>query len=427
MVKKKCEGCLLCNKIWSTRGNIEAAGGAIIRQRPWTEAAIDLIVLDEADEDGNKNIVTIVDSFTRAVELYPVQTGDAETVAACLYDVYNRYGRPRRVRCDGAKAFVKSVVKRLNKLVGVAVHPILPYSPYQNGQVERYNQEVMRHLRTIILGNDGRHVLRAKRWGLHTSAVRRLLNNTVNSDTGCTPNELLYGGFGDTEASLFMEDLAREEGEPEAGWKFAKELEDLQFEILKRSEEHQQKALEAAVKRAEADAPRAVEEGSYVLCHRGGLGKRPKGKLQSRFSGPYLVVNRSADQERDSIVTCLHMGSKQVTSLHMCEIVGIDLSHLKLKEIEEEAIKDEWTYRVVSIDGFRPTGPRRTGKTLRPKEKYEFLVKYDLPESIDSDEENPAWQPYSHVRHTAALKEFCSRQEVMRDLGGTFYVSDSEA
>ena len=107
--------------------------------------------------------------------------------------------------------------------------------------------------------------------------------------------------------------------------------------------------------------------------------------------------------------------------------MGIDLSHLKLKEIEEEAIKDEWTYRVVSIDGFRPTGPRRTGKALRPKEKYEFLVKYDLPESIDSDEENPAWQPYSHVRHTAALKEFCSRQEVIRDLGGTFYVSDSEA
>jgi hypothetical protein len=244
MVKKKCEGCLLCNKIWSTRGSIEAAGGAIIRRRPWTEVAIELIVLDEADEDGNKNIVRIVDSFTRAVELYPVQTGDAETVAACLYDVYNRYGRPKRVRCDGAKAFVKSVVKRLNKLVGVAVHPILPYSPYQNGQVERYNQEVMRHLRTIILGNDGRHVLRAKRWGLHTSAVcRRLLNNTKNSDTGCTPNELLYGGFGDTEASLFMEDLVREEGEPEAGWKFAKELEDLQFEILKRSEEHQQKGF----------------------------------------------------------------------------------------------------------------------------------------------------------------------------------------
>ena len=425
-VKRECEGCLLCNKIWSTRGSIEAAGGAIIRQRPWTEVAMDLIVLDEADEDGNKNILVIVDSFTRAVELYPVATGDAETAAACLFDVYNRYGRPRRVRCDGAKAFVKSVVKRLNRLVGVAVHPILPYSPYQNGQVERYNQEVMRHLRTIILGEDGRHVLRAKRWGLHTSAVRRLLNNTVNSDTGCTPNELLYGGFGDTETSLFMEDVAREQGEPEAGWKFAKELEDLQFEILRRSEEHQHRVLESAARRADAEGRRGIVEGSYVLCRRGGLGKRPKGKLQSRFSGPYLVINRSTNQECDSIVTCLHMGSKQVTNLHMAEVVGIDLSHLKQHEMEAEAIKDEWTYRVVGIEGFRPAGPRRTGRSLRPKETYEFLVKYDLPESIESEEENPAWQPYSHVRHTSALKEFCKKPEIVRDLGGTFYVSEGE-
>ena len=196
--------------------------------------------------------------------------------------------------------------------------------------------------------------------------------------------------------------------------------------MLRRSEEHQNRVLESAAKRTEAEGRRVIEEGSYVLCRRGGLGKRPKGKLQSRFSGPYLVINRSADQERDSIVTCLHMGSKQVTNLHMAEVVGIDLSHLKQHEMEAEAIKDEWTYRVVGIEGFRPAGPRRTGRSLRPKEIYEFLVKYDLPESIESEEENPAWQPYSHVRHTSALKEFCKKPEIVRDLGGTFYVSEGE-
>jgi hypothetical protein len=425
-VKKECEGCLLCNKIWSRRGTIETAGGAVIRQRPWTEVAIDLIVLDEPDEDGHKNIVTIVDSFTRAVELYPVQTGDAETVAACLYDVYNRYGRPRRVRCDGAKAFVKSVVKRLNRMVGVAIHQVLPYSPYQNGQVERYNQEVMRHLRTIVLGEDQQHVLRVRRWGLLVSAVRRQLNNTVNSETGCTPNELLYGGLGDTEASLFMEDLVHEDGEPVAGWKFAKELEDLQFEILRRSEEHQQRVLQAAVVKAEQVGKREIAEGSYVLCRRGGLGKRPKGKLQSRFSGPYLVIDRKQEDEGNSIVTCYHVGSKKVTNLHMGEIVSIDLGHLTPEQMEAEAIKDEWTYRVDSILDYRPAGARRVSGKLRPKEEYEFLVKYDLPLSTEKDEENPAWQPYSHVRHTTALKELCKRAEIIRNLGGTFYVSDGE-
>ena len=63
-VKKECEGCLLCRKIWATRGEIEGAGSAVIRQRPWTEVAIDLIVLDEPDEDGNRHILTVVDSFS---------------------------------------------------------------------------------------------------------------------------------------------------------------------------------------------------------------------------------------------------------------------------------------------------------------------------------------------------------------------------
>jgi hypothetical protein len=394
-VKKECEGCLLCRKVWATRGEIEGAGSAVIRQRPWTEVAIDLIVLDEPDEDGNRNILTIVDSFSRAIELFPVESGDAETVAACLYDVYNRYGRPRRVRCDGAKAFVKSVVRRLNRLLGVTLHPVLPYSPYQNGQVERYNQEVMRHLRTIILGEDENHVLRVKRWGLHTSAVRRLLNNTINSDTGCTPNELLYGGYGDTEASLFVEELVHEEGEPVAGWKFAKELEDVQMEILRRSEQHQEKLMADAAKRATQKGVRRVEEGTHVLCRRGGLGARPKGKLQSRFSGPYLVIERPPENSFDSVVTCYHLGSKQVVNLHMGELVTIEISQLKMEEAEASALKDEWTYRVTAIEDFRPRGPRRVQGKLRPKEDYAFLVRYDLPESKEEEEENPAWQPYS--------------------------------
>ena len=425
-VKRECEGCLLCRKVWATRGEIEGAGSAVIRQRPWTEVAIDIIVLDEPDEDGNRNILTVVDSFSRAIELFPIETGDAQTVAACLYDVYNRYGRPRRVRCDGAKAFVKSVVKRLNRLLGVTLHPVLPYSPYQNGQVERYNQEVMRHLRTIVLGEDEKHVLRVKKWGLHVSAVRRLLNNTINSDTGCTPNELLYGGYGDTEASLFVEELVHEEGEPVAGWKFAKELEDVQLEILCRSEQHQERLMADAAERAVKKGLRRIEEGTYVLCRRGGLGARPKGKLQSRFSGPYLVVERTPENSNDSVVTCYHLGSKQVVNLHMSELVSIDVSHLKMEEAIESAAKDEWTYRVISIEDFKPRGPRREKGKLRPKEEYQFLVKYDLPESKEEDEENPAWQPYSHVRHTFALKEFCSKQEILRQLGGTFYVSDGD-
>ena len=63
---------------------------------------------------------------------------------------------------------------------------------------------------------------------------------------------------------------------------------------------------------------------------------------------------------------------------------------------------------------------------MRAKGKYEFLVLYDLPKSTDEGDENPAWQPYANVKHLSALKTFCARTDVLRQLGSNFYVSDDE-
>ena len=302
------------------------------------------------------------------------------------------------------------------------MHPTLSYSPMQNGQCERANQEVMRHLRAMVLSKPGAQ----KRWGLLTPAVRRILNNTIHSDTGCTPNELIYGGYGDTEASMFVEDLVHEEGEAIAGWLYAKELEEAQFDILRRSELHQETRLQAAVTKAAAGDQRLIENGSLVLASRGTvLGGRPKGKLQSRFTGPYLVLNR--EQPLSSLVECQHLGSKVVEMFHMHELVVVQLSHLSEEELEQSAMQDHWTYKVLCIEAFRPDGPRKVAKRLRPKGKYEFLVLYDLPRSTEEGDQNPAWQPFANVRHLTALKSFCAQPIVQRDLGDNFYVSDEEA
>jgi hypothetical protein len=37
---------------------------------------MDLIVLKETDVDGNRNILVLIDSFSRGVELWPLKNGD---------------------------------------------------------------------------------------------------------------------------------------------------------------------------------------------------------------------------------------------------------------------------------------------------------------------------------------------------------------
>jgi hypothetical protein len=421
-----CKNCLLCNKVWKLRGDPQRAQGAVIRQRPFTEVAMDLIVLTEPDVDGNKNILVLIDSFSRAVELFPVKTGDAVTVASCLYDVYNRYGQPMRLRCDGAKAFLGSICRYFNRMMKVKLHCVEPYSPQQNGQCERVNQEIMRHLRAMIISDESganSHF----RWGLLASAARRIVNNSINWETGVTPNELLYGGYADTDLCLMGDHPALQQGQSTPGWRFAKELEDCQAELLRRSELHQEELLEKVRTKAEASGVRQLEGGVWVLAKRGGLGKRPKTKLQSRYMGPYLVVNRT--DPTNSLVHCQHLATKKIVKFHMSELVVVDLSDYRdVNDAIPISLKDNWTYMVESIVEHKPVGPRRTrGGGLRKKSMYSFKVKYALlPESVEIGEENPCWQPWDNCEHLEALKDYCQKPDVCRDLGRDFYVSEEE-
>ena len=425
-VQKWCKSCLVCNKVWRLRGDPQRAQSAVIRQRPFTEVAMDLIVVKEPDIDGNRNILVLIDSFSRAVELYPLKTGDAESVVECLFDCYTRWGQPMQLRCDGAKAFLGSVCTYFNRMMKVKVKPIEPYAPYQNGQVERSNQEIMRHLRAMIVSEESGPNSQW-RWGLLAAAARRIINNTVNWETGVTPNELLYGGFADTELSLFGNHPAIGEGQAVSGWALAKELEEAQAELLRRSELYQEELLNKVQAAAAAAGLREIHEGEWVLVKRGGLSQRPKSKLQCRYMGPYLVLQRP--DPTSSIVSCQHLATKSVCKFHMSELQVVKLDNYRsVSEAIPVALRDEWTYIIDGIVAHRPAGRRRTASgRLRPKSQYEFFVKYSLlPESKEKGEENPCWQPWINCQHLSALRDYCAKPEVLQDLGPNFYVSDGE-
>lgn len=425
-VKQWCQSCLVCNKVWRLRGDPQRAQSAVIRQRPFTEVAMDLIVIKEPDIDGNRNILVLIDSFSRAVELYPLKTGDAESVVECLFDCYTRWGQPMQLRCDGAKAFLGSVCKYFNRMMKVKVKSIEPYSPYQNGQVERSNQEIMRHLRAMIVSEDSGPNSQW-RWGLLAAAARRIINNTVNWETGVTPNELLYGGFADTELSLFGRHPAEGEGQSVPGWALAKELEEAQAELLRRSEMYQEELLAKVQAAAAAAGLREIHEGEWVLVKRGGLSQRPKSKLQCRYMGPYLVLERP--DPTSSIVICQHLATKRVSKFHMSELQVVKLENYQaVADAIPVALRDEWTYLIDSIVAHRPVGRRRMGNgRLRAKGQYDFFVKYSLlPESTEVGEENPCWQPWVNCQHLTALRDYCAKPEVRQDLGDNFYVSDGE-
>ncbi len=131
------------------------------------------------DGEGNKNILVVIDSFTRYVELYPCpDVNQKQTLEALLWIT-----QEGTIRSRGQ--FVAAAVEELYEFVGLDPIYTLGYRPSANGQVERVNGEVMRHLRAVIQPRQS-----DLDWSQCLPIVRKIVNASVHSSTGVAPAEV---------------------------------------------------------------------------------------------------------------------------------------------------------------------------------------------------------------------------------------------
>ena len=412
--------CPTCQKLSRLPSPWKDAHFRWIRAPPFREISIDVLEMPFADLDGNLKAFVVIDSFSRALELFPFPSADAQRVAEALFSIYCRFGRFSIVRCDGAKAFIGSVLPFLMQLLGSTCHQIHAFAHWENGQIERAHKEVLRHLRPLILF-DRAGANSQKRWNTLLNGARRILMNTVNCSTGVAPNALVYGGFADREEDLFVytaDKICNSEDIPA----FVSELEFEQAALLERAAEFQQREFDRIATKATENPDTPLIEGSWVLADRRGMPHgRPVDKLQFPRTGPWRVLERP--DPLHPVVECVHAADGRVVSFHRHELIPFNCELLDSPEnYAFFAQRDFWDYSIDQISLHRPLLPRRVrGRRPRAKESYEFLVHYKfLPISEEPGCENPSWQPYSNLRHTTALETYCARDEVQVQLGSDF-------
>ena len=104
-----------------------------------------------------------------------------------LLQHFGRFGQAQQLHSDNGTQFVNAIITELCLLIGVEHKRTLAYSSEENAIVEA-NQEVLRHLRTIIHSTK---VLDT--WNLFLPFVQRIMNAAVSQTTGVSPAQLLFG------------------------------------------------------------------------------------------------------------------------------------------------------------------------------------------------------------------------------------------
>jgi len=140
------------------------------------------------DIEGYRNIIVIVDCFSRWCTLHATKTTGSEELARKLHSHCSLFGSPCRLVSDRGSSLLSGLIKDFLALVGTEQIKTLTASKEEDAIVERLNREVMRHLQDIVFD---RQVY--DKWSYKLPFINRILNNTVHSSTGMTPAEIIFG------------------------------------------------------------------------------------------------------------------------------------------------------------------------------------------------------------------------------------------
>ncbi|CAH9114515.1 unnamed protein product [Cuscuta epithymum] len=235
---------------------------------------------------GNKFILVVVDYVSKWVEAEALPTNDARVVIRFLKKLFSRFGVPRVLISDRGTHFRNDPMTRLLAKYGVTHKGGVPYHPQTSGQVENSNRDI----KTILEKTVETH---RKDWSDKLDDALWALRTAYKTPIGTTPFHLVYGKVCHLPVEIehkaywalkmLNKDLSL--AGRERLWKL-NELDEwrlMAYENSKISKERTKAYHDRHIKQGKEFC-----KGDQVLLFNPRM-KIFKGKLKSRWSGPFVV------------------------------------------------------------------------------------------------------------------------------------------
>jgi transposase InsO family protein len=385
------QNCPCCQKMSVLKVPITALPFTTASYAPMAIISVDTFGPLPEDSVGNKFVITIVDTFTRYVELYAITDTTAEKAVRPLLDHIGRYGCPQAIQSDNGSQFVNELIAELIRIVGTEHIRTLQYSKEENAIVERANKEALRHLRALVF-SVGTHV----DWSLRLGLVSRILNSTVHESIGCNPASLLYGNSIDLDRGIFLPLKSIDvEAKPLNEW--AANMLDTQSRLLALANNRQRDIDNKHISDRDNGQITEFKVNSLVLVAYpdGPLGRRPPTKLHTNLRGPFRVISSIGN----TYTLYDFVSDKEIT----VNIKAIRQYHSTRQSLSDRsvALKDKGEFVVESIVAH-------TGDAKR-KSLLDFKVRWLGYTSADDE-----WLPWSSLRNNPKLHDYLRANQLAK-------------
>jgi len=159
-----------------------------VPEQKWEHMTMDLITDLPVTKHGYDAVVTFVDRLTKQVHFAPTKKRVTAVGLARLFrrTVYRQHGMPKVIVSDRDDRFVSKFWKSLFSSLGTELKFSTAFHPQTDGQSERANRTLEQYLRNYVCA-------RQDDWDDYLDLAEFAMNDTVNSSTGYSPFQLLYG------------------------------------------------------------------------------------------------------------------------------------------------------------------------------------------------------------------------------------------
>lgn len=172
---KSCNGCLLVSE-----PSVEPMVRTPLPAGPWQKLALDFTEIT-----NGLHLLVVVDYYSRFPDIEIMPSTTAAATIFKLRMIFARFGFPKEIVCDNGPPFGSEDFIQFCNISGIDIKHSIPYAPFQNGLVERYNRTLLKSVKiSIAQGRD---------WKSDLYDFLLAYRNTPHSVTNETPAKLMFG------------------------------------------------------------------------------------------------------------------------------------------------------------------------------------------------------------------------------------------